>query len=174
MSLDEENKEYVRLIASSERRLAGYILTLVPNYYDADEILQETHVKLWEERSRYEHGTNFHAWAMRIAHYQVMTWRKKCERNRLTFNDDLLNEINAHAEAVSENSSERHEALLTCLSELSEKSRKLMAKVYADGMKIKEVATSMGRTPESLYKVVQRLRITLRNCIEQRLSENEG
>jgi len=49
-----------------------------------------------------------------------------------------------------------------------------LARVYANGERVKDIASGMGRTTESLYKVVQRLRVTLRNCIEQRLAEARG
>ena len=169
--MDADQREFVRLIASTERRLSAYILTLVPNFNDADEILQETHVRLWEERDRYELGTDFTAWAIRVAYFQVLTWRKKRSRQKLVFSDALVNELNARVEATNDRMSERHEALLICLSELNDRSRLLLAKVYADGQRVKDIAASMGRTAESLYKVVQRLRVTIRNCIEQRLVE---
>ncbi|MEN1680372.1 MAG: sigma-70 family RNA polymerase sigma factor [Planctomycetota bacterium] len=171
MALDADQREFVKLLAASERRLSAYILTLVPNLNDADEILQETHVRLWESRNRYEPGTDFVAWATRVAYYQVLTWRKRRGRQRLVFSDELVSELSSRSEAAAEQSGDRHEALLLCLSELSDGSRAVLAKVYADGQHIKDVAVAMGRTAESLYKVVQRLRTTLRNCIEQRLAE---
>ena len=83
----------------------------------------------------------------------------------------MVSELSSRAEAASDQLSERHEALLICLSELSDRSRLVLAKVYADGQRVKDIAASMGRTAESLYKVVQRLRVTIKNCIEQRLAE---
>lgn len=171
MGLDDNQREFVRLIAATERRLSAYILTMVPNYNDADEILQETHVRLWEERDRYEHGTDFAAWATRVAYYQVLTWRKKRGRQRLVYSDELVRDLSSRAEASNKQLGDRHEALLLCLSELSDRSRQVLASVYADGKRIKDIAASSGRTAESLYKLVQRLRVTLKNCVEQRLGE---
>jgi RNA polymerase sigma-70 factor (ECF subfamily) len=171
MPLDADYRDFVRRIASTERRLFAYVLTLVPNFSDADEILQETHVRLWEERDRYQHGTDFAAWAMRIAYFEVLTYRKKRSRQRLIFDDELIGELSERAGMANQQVSERHEALLMCLSELSDRSRMLLAKIYADGERVKDIAANMGRTAESLYKVVQRLRVTLRKCIEDRLAE---
>lgn len=171
MALDESQREFVRLVASTERRLSAYILTLVPNYCEAEEILQETHIRLWEERDRYTPGSDFAAWAHRVAYFQVLTWRKKRGRQRLVFSDELIKDLSARVEGASKHSGERHEALLQCLSELSDRSRQLLANVYGEGHRVKDIAQQTGRTAESLYKVVQRLRVTLRNCIEQRLGE---
>ena len=68
-----------------ERMVYGYILSLVPNWADADEILQETNIRLWEEFEKFQPGTNFAAWAIRVAHFQVLTWRKRGEPQPIGF-----------------------------------------------------------------------------------------
>ena len=73
--MDESRRQFIRLMTRHERLVYGYILSLVPNWADADEILQETNIRLWEEFEKFETGTNFAAWAVRVAHFQVLTWR---------------------------------------------------------------------------------------------------
>jgi len=85
VSLDDSKATFVRLLTQSERRVYGYILKMVVDWNDADEILQETNVRLWEEFDRFQPGTDFAAWAIRVAHYQVLTWRKRRDRSRLVF-----------------------------------------------------------------------------------------
>ena len=83
--VDESQRQFVRLMTKHERLVYGYILSLVPNWADADEILQETNIRLWEEFDKFVLGTNFAAWALRVAHFQVLTWRKRVSRSRLVF-----------------------------------------------------------------------------------------
>ena len=73
--MDESRRQFIRLMTRHERLVYGYILSLVPNWADADEILQETNIRLWEEFEKFEAGTNFAAWAVRVAHFQVLTTR---------------------------------------------------------------------------------------------------
>src|SRR5205814_6679679 len=73
--VDEARRQFIRLMTRHERLVYGYILSLVPNWADADEILQETNIRLWEEFEKFQAGTNFAAWAIRVAHFQVLTWR---------------------------------------------------------------------------------------------------
>jgi DNA-directed RNA polymerase specialized sigma24 family protein len=49
--IDESRRQFIRLMTKHERLVYGYILSLVPNWADADEILQETNIRLWEETS---------------------------------------------------------------------------------------------------------------------------
>lgn len=174
MPIDARQVEFIKLLAATERRLAGYILTLVPNLNDAEEIIQETHVRLWEMQDKYTPGSNFAAWALRVGYYEVLTWRKRRARERLIFDDSLLCELKQQLDNQGNAAEGRHGALIGCLSELSEQSLSLLMKVYRDGEKVKDVASKMGRTAESVYKVLQRLRLALRSCVEQKLAEERA
>ncbi|MFN7134755.1 MAG: guanylate kinase, partial [Myxococcales bacterium] len=50
---------------------------------DSEEVIQETNLVLWREFDRFQEGTNFAAWACRVALNQVLAWRKKRQRDRL-------------------------------------------------------------------------------------------
>ncbi len=167
---DEKRDLFVRLLTSHERRIYGYILSLVPNWHDADEIAQETNVWLWREFDRFEPSTNFAAWAMRVAHFQVLSWRKQVSRSKLVFDQefiDLVSEQHARGKWASD---DRHRALGTCIEELSSHNRELLGQCYAEGAKIKEVAERLGRTTASTYKTLQRIRLALHKCIKKRLA----
>jgi len=42
------------LLAKNERRLSQYVLALVPNWADADDLIQQTKVRLWEQFGQYD------------------------------------------------------------------------------------------------------------------------
>jgi RNA polymerase sigma-70 factor (ECF subfamily) len=173
MAFDESRQQFVRLLTQHERLVYAYILRLVPNWNDADEILQETNVRLWEEFDRFEPGTNFGAWAVRVAHYQVLTWRKKRDRSRLVFDDEAIEHL---AVAPTEGSAEDHRraALAACLQLLPEKSRDLLTRCYGTDTTIRDVAAGLRRSTEAVYKSLQRVRLTLHDCIERRLAEERA
>lgn len=167
--LDTEKEQFVRLLASHERRIYAYILSLVPNWADADEIFQETNVRLWRDFAEFDLDTNFAAWAIRVAYYQVLTWRKRAARSQLVFDDDILQSIADRHEALLPQAESRHRALGECLQELNSPSRELLSQCYAPGARVKEVANSLGRTGPAVYKALQRIRSALRACVERRM-----
>ena len=85
MNQDARTREFVQLLTQNERRLYAYILSLVPRWADADDILQETNLRLWEEFDKYLRNTDFASWAMRVAFFQVLTFRKRHGRDRSPF-----------------------------------------------------------------------------------------
>ena len=46
---------FVRLLGQNQRRLFLYIMSMVPNWNDAEEIIQETNLVLWREFARFDH-----------------------------------------------------------------------------------------------------------------------
>lgn len=171
--LDDSKRQFIRLIAQHERQVYGYILCLVPRWADADEILQETNIRLWEEFDRFEAGTSFLAWAKRVAYFQVRTWRKKQSRNKLVFDQHVLDAIAAEYDRISPVIEEREQALEDCLKELTDRNRQLLSEFYSDGSQINEVAAVLNRTVAAVYKALQRIRATLRVCVERRLAREK-
>jgi len=173
MSLDQSRRRFVRLLTQHQRRVYGYILKLVANWNDADEILQETNLRLWEEFDRFEPGTDFAAWAIRVAHYQVLTWRKKRDRSRLVFDDAAIQLISGEDRGAAPVPDPREVALLACLDQLSVRNRDLIERCYAGKHTIRRVAEELNRSAVSVYKAVQRIRMSLHRCIEVQLTVEE-
>jgi len=61
--------EFTRLLAKHEREMHLFIFSLTPNWADADEILQETNITLWQEFGKFQPGSDFGKWARTIARY---------------------------------------------------------------------------------------------------------
>src|ERR1039458_5788418 len=67
----ERRKELVALMTQHQRRIFSYIYTLVPNRYDAEDLLQETSVVICEKFDEFEPQTDFVAWACQIAYWRI-------------------------------------------------------------------------------------------------------
>lgn len=168
----ERVDEFLQLLANCERRLYGYILSLVQSFHDADDIAQETRTRLWQQFAQFESGTDFEAWARTIAYYQVLTFREKAGRQRLLFKQSLMDRLAEEFAERSELYIDRQQALLYCIESVDETSRDLLRLVYAEGLKIKEAAARQGRSTAGVYKTLERLRQRLQTCIENKLRED--
>ncbi|WP_146392973.1 sigma-70 family RNA polymerase sigma factor [Allorhodopirellula solitaria] len=170
MSLDSDHSEFARLIAQHQRSVQGYILANVPSWSDADEIWQETSVRLWLEFDKFEPGSNFSAWAIRVAHFEILTWRKKASRSRLIFGDDLIECLASEQGGfASPHGDERLKALDHCLEHCPPHQRDLLSRFYEPGRQVEQVAVTMKCSVDAVYKSVQRIRRSLRFCIEHQL-----
>jgi len=68
------NTEFVQLLTAHQRSLYLYIITLLPNPADVDDVLQSTNMVLWSKADEFVPGTDFGAWARRVAHFEVLAF----------------------------------------------------------------------------------------------------
>lgn len=168
------NREFVRLLAEYDLRLAEYIHTLVPLWHDAEDILQNTKLRLWEQFDSFQLGTDFAAWAFTIARYQVRTHRKSCQRRRICFNDELLEKLSNDIPADALLAEDRVSALVECSKKLTDSGRKLLGLFSGSHRKVKDIAGDLGQTPAAAYQALSRIRRQLFECVEKRLREVSG
>ena len=74
--------EFMRLYTQHQRRLYVYLLSLVHNAADADELLQESSYILWKKFDQFEPESNFGSWACRVAYFEVLKYREGVEQQR--------------------------------------------------------------------------------------------
>jgi RNA polymerase sigma-70 factor (ECF subfamily) len=142
----------------------------MPGSPDVSDVLQETNTVLWQKRSRFEHGTNFLAWAFKIARYEVMHQRDRTKRDhRLVFSDKLV-DVLAEMVPPEESDDEVMTALDGCLAKLTEEQRQLVEARYTPGRSLEQQAEQIGSSPGSLRVALHRIRAGLKHCIELTLA----
>lgn len=170
---NDRNRQFVALLAKHERGLSGYVLSLIPNWADADDVLQETKLRLWEQFDTYDPGKDFGVWARTIAHYQVLTHRKRSGRQSARFTDTYVELMAIEAATVAQDAQIRHRLLSQCLQALDDLGRKTLALCYSDNRSIKDVAILFGRSVRGLQRAVANLRQKLQQCIEDHMHREE-
>ena len=169
------SEEFVQLFSRNQRRLYLHILGQVGNPDDAEEVLQETNVIIWSKFDRFELGTNFIAWSFQIANYEVLKLRdRKRASRRMVFSDDLIGTIAQESEDSQDDLDLRRAALRECLGKLRADDRELIQQRYAPGSSGRDVAESLGRPMNSVYQSIGRIRKSLFECINRRLSTETG
>jgi RNA polymerase sigma-70 factor, ECF subfamily len=143
-------------------------MTLLPMADDAADVLQETSLVLWKKFDTYKTGTNFFAWACKIARLQALKYRDRCGKSAHMFSQALL-------ETLAEEAAEERFApgallryLRQCLERLSNRDQQVIRKRYEPGMTVARLAEEIGRTANSLSKSLGRIRRNLLECIERK------
>ena len=166
----DRGAEFLRLFLQNQRRIYGLILALVPNGPDADDILQETSAVLWQKFDEFEPGSNYAAWALRIARYQVMAYYTTKRRQRARLSDETLDAVVERLASRPEREDARAVALDGCLADLPEEDRRLIELRYRGGASVVDVARRSGRTVEAAYKALHRAHERLLQCMRGKLA----
>lgn len=161
---------YVKLMTEHQPSLRAFIISLLPGSPDVADVLQETNAALWQKRDRFEHGTNFLAWAFQIARYEVLRHHDRHRRDaRVVFSSNLI-EMLSDTEVPEEPTEPLLLALEHCLGKLSENQRELVRARYTPGHSLEDLAARTGRSAGSLRIALLRVREVLRRCIETTLA----
>jgi RNA polymerase sigma-70 factor (ECF subfamily) len=162
------------LLTSHQRRLMGYMQALVVNRSDAEELLQETNLQICRHADEFQPGTDFSAWALRIAHFRVLEWRKYRSRDRLVFDDSLLERVAIAAQSGDTKIDRRQQALDGCLEKLTPHERQMVTQFYGDLNSTPQgLADRIGRSLKSLYVSVHRIRARLFDCVQRTLTAED-
>jgi RNA polymerase sigma-70 factor, ECF subfamily len=172
------SEDFVRLLSASQKRLHVFICTLVVDKADADDVLQETNVALCQLADRYQPGTNFLAWACRIAHYRVLKHRTAAKQLRIRFSDELGDALTADALADMTNDAtpsddlfeRRRAALNRCLRKVPIKQRRVLRAYYDGSRSLRDVGLTCGMNANAVAQLLFRIRAGLRTCILERLA----
>lgn len=168
---NDRTEEFLRLLGRHDHALYAYIFALSHNRADADDLAQETRVRLWQQFDKYQPDTDFGAWARSIAYYQVLTHREKASRNRLQFGAAFYESVAAEVAARSDVVASRQDALVRCMEKLDEPKRALLQDFYAGNQSLVEFAERLGRPYESTRKAVYRSHLLLAECVESELRQ---
>lgn len=164
------NLRFVRLFAQHEHQVYAYIVSAMANWADADEVMQETSVALWEMFDDFQEGTNFCSWACRIAYFRILRFREKRKRDRHEFDQPFVEAVAATALDEAESFELRRKALGDCVNRLKERDRDLLQVCYADGGTIRRAAERLERPAKGVYKALARIRQTLFDCVQRKLT----
>lgn len=165
MSPPDRAEEFVFLLARHERLLGAYVMTMVPHPADADDILQEAKVVMWRHFAKFESGTNFVAWARKIAFHQVLAHRKRRQRDRLDFSEDFLRTVAEEVERNSDQLEKRERVLHDCVAKLPLDHREALHLRYHENLSLEDMAARLSRTVGALYRLLSRVRHVLHECV---------
>jgi RNA polymerase sigma-70 factor (ECF subfamily) len=166
----KRNLQFVRLFAQHEHQVYAYIVSAMANWADADEVMQETSVALWEMFDQFQEGTSFTSWACRIAYYRILRFREKRQRDRHEFDQEFVETVATTAAEEAEHFEVRRKALGDCVGRLKDRDRELLQTCYADGGTIKQAAEQLDRPAKGVYKALTRIRQLLFDCVQRKLA----
>ena len=168
---DQRTRQFLRLLGQHERRLRTFILSLVPNWADADDIGQEVKIRLWEQFDNYDPAKDFGVWARAIAHYQILSYREKRGREARRVSDKFVETIAEEAARLSDEMDAGQQALKDCFDKLPAAKRELLVQYYSGERTTRQLAAELGRTFDATRQTILRTRITLRDCVEETLTK---
>ena len=167
LSPQGEALDVYQLLANIQPSLKAYIISLLANTSDADDILQETNHYLVKNQDQFQLGTNFKAWAFRVAYFRVKSHiRDRGRHGTVGFSEAFLDQIASTSNNYLAQSENRMTQLHQCISNLKAKEQNLVRKHYFEKQSMVALAAIFKRPTNTLHKSISRIRQKLKACIE--------
>jgi RNA polymerase sigma-70 factor (ECF subfamily) len=159
-------QRFLSLFLRSEREVFRYVAALVPNVADAEDIVQQTALALWEKFDSYDSNQPFTPWACRFALNKTKQWIERRQRWQALLEGGLVEELAQRREELRPEIETRLKHLEGCFNKLPAEQRSIVEGYYYRRDSIEKLAEQSGRTVAATYKTLQRIRQALQLCIE--------
>ena len=145
-----------------------YLHAVLLDWDDAEDVFQNRASCSGKNFDEFVPGTNFLGWAIRIAQNKAMHFQRSRKRLAKFLNCELqvsLAAVAAGRDAAATNASLA--ALTICMDRLSQADQDLVRRCYGDRLTVRQVASQLGRSPESVHHSLRRVRTLLLQCIRE-------
>ncbi len=164
-----KHERFMALFVRHEPAVHSFLTTLLVNLDDVEVVMQETSLAMWRKFDQFEPGTSFRNWAFQIGRYEALNFRRKRQRDRHLFSDELVRLLaDDTAEYVAQLEEERR-VLAHCVAKLEPKDHDVLRGCYQKTSTIKKYAEQVARTPNAVRKQLGRIRSALSSCVKQTL-----
>jgi RNA polymerase sigma factor (sigma-70 family) len=156
-----------KLYEATAPKLFGVILRITSNRSVAEEVLQETYVKVWQNAERFtpEAGKPI-TWLTTIARNGAIDRirSERIERQRSDDDQAILDRL----PSPSSGDPAARQALRRCLSGLGEEAQSCLVLAYCSGYSREELAERFGRPVATIKTILHRSIKMLRDCLDTR------
>lgn len=167
------SKAFLALLVPNQMRIQAFILALVPNVTDAEDIYQETVYVMWDKFSTFEVGTDFVAWAVTIAKFKILEFRAKQQKSKVQFSDKIYESLESVAASQMPVIQDHLDALKDCIHKLSEKEKSLLGMRYAANMSFRQMSSRVGKNTSALHRTLAIIHSKLALCVRRVLHHGE-
>lgn len=134
---------FKQLYEKTDRILYGFILSILRNPYDAEEIMQETYMKIWTSAAGYQPQGKPLAWMFTIArNLCYMKFREQKHQADVGL-DELTGTESSEFCPQIENAADKL-VLKAALEALKEEERQIVLLKNSSGLKHREIAQALG------------------------------
>jgi RNA polymerase sigma factor (sigma-70 family) len=162
--LDPKSQDvaFRKLIADYQRPLYSHIRNMVLNHDDADDVLQNTFIKVFRHIGGFKGESKLFSWMYRIATNEAITFlNQKAKKNGITNQEYQERAINNLTADTWFDGDEIHLKLHKAVGTLPEKQQRVFRMKYFEDLKYEEISeivgTSVGALKASYHHAVKKI-----------------
>jgi RNA polymerase sigma-70 factor (ECF subfamily) len=171
---DKQDLDFAMLVREHQAGLRAFIRSLGADDAWVDDLAQEAFLVTYQKQATFDQSADFGKWLRGIARKQVMAeCRKKARRGRLMHDGitEILLNLGQGEDEIQPDRAKLVAAMKSCVGKLSDSQRNLLHARYEKGRKAKDMAGELEQSADAIRKQLQRIRRSVRHCIEKKLGD---
>lgn len=168
ISKKTKDRAFRELIGLYKERLYWHIRKIVINHEDADDVLQNTFIKVYRNIENFNQDSKLYTWLYRIASNESFDLLKKKAKNQhQDISDYQLDTLNSTQDDELFNADHIQLLLLQAVANLPQKQQQVFNMKYFDNLKYQEISeileTSIGALKSSYFHAVKKIESYIEN-----------
>ncbi len=166
--LDGNDDSFVEIIRDYKDGLMLYINGYVGNIHVAEDLMQETFVRIVLKKPRFSGKSSFKSWLYAIGRNIAVDYIRKCARNSVILTDDIT-VLSRDEESVEKEylRDERKILLHRVMKRLNPDYRKVLYLIYFEDIPMRDAASLMKKSYKQTDNLIYRAKQSLRSELEK-------
>ncbi len=159
---------FERLYAATRAKLYGVVLRILRRHDLADEVMQETYLKIWNSAGQFDPALSSPiTWMVAIARNRAIDMVRKKTEVSIEAESDVLETTAADTPdpLAKQEMTEELRRLLACMGRLDEERRRLVLFAYYGGWSREQLATKFATPVNTIKTWLRRALIEIRECL---------
>jgi RNA polymerase sigma-70 factor (ECF subfamily) len=159
---------FERLYAATRAKLYGVVLRILRRRDLADEVMQDTYLKIWNSAGQFDAALSSPVtWMVAIARNRAIDLlRRKSEISIEDEPDVLETAADSPDPLAKQEMTEELRRLLACMGRLDEERRRLVLFAYYGGWSREQLATKFDKPVNTIKTWLRRSLLEIRECLE--------
>ncbi|ARV05389.1 RNA polymerase subunit sigma-70 [Polaribacter sp. SA4-10] len=161
-NVQTREKAFRKLISTYKERLYWHIRKIVISHDDADDVLQNTFIKVFKNIDKFKQNSKLYSWMYRIATNEAITFINKRAKERNIDISELQQELVSNLESDAWFSGDEIQIILQkAIATLPQKQQLVFNMKYFDALKYNQMSeileTSVGALKASYFHAVKKI-----------------
>ena len=154
----------------SQAALNAFLLASLPQFSDAEDLLQEVAAEVARRFDDYDPTRPFLPWAIWVAKLKIADFYRVRQRQPVRFVGESIDALALACDRIQNTLTEERVALDQCLSGLQGRARQLVELRYFNDQSPQEIGEAVGMTSGAVRIALSRIRSALADCVRTRLN----
>ena len=171
---EDQQRRFTSLWTEVQPAVSQFVASLIRDHWAARDIVQNTSLALLNKFSDYDEARPFLPWALGIAKFEILGYRRDVARSRIVSDTELLER---YAQTWAELAPRLHretDALQHCVGRLKGRPRQVIELSYAQGQTSEAIGRQLNLTALNIRAILKRTREILKRCVERQLAPQGG